>query len=100
MTSFDINKKTIELLIEKKIKKHFPNSNFLIENTSNKHKKHKQNIQGDETHFKINLKSKKFFKLSKLERQKYFINILGEEIINKVHSISFKLTAPNEKKLS
>ncbi len=98
-TSFDINKKTIELLIEKKIKKHFPNSNFLIENTSNKHKKHKQNIQGNETHFKINLRSKKFFKLSKLERQKYFINVLGEEIINKVHSISFKLTAPNEKKI-
>ena len=99
MTSFDINKKNIELLIEKKIKKHFPNSNFLIENISNKHKKHKQNIQGDETHFKINLTSKKFVKLSRLERQKYFINILGEEIINKVHSISFKLTTPNKKNI-
>ena len=99
MTSSDMNKGKIELLIEEIIKKRFPNSNFLIENTSNKHKKHKQNIQGDETHFKINLKSKKFFKLSKLERQKYFINVLGEEIINKVHSISFRLTAPNEKNI-
>ena len=99
MTSFDINKKTIELLIEKKIKKHFPNSNFLIENTSNKHKKHKQNIQGNETHFIISLQSNKFSKLSRLEREKYFINILGKEIINKVHSISFRLTAPNEKNI-
>ena len=99
MTSFDINKKTIELLIEKKIKKHFPNSNFLIENTSNKHKKHKQNIQGNETHFIISLQSNKFSKLSKLERQQYFINILGKEIIDKVHSISFKLTAPNERSI-
>ena len=99
MTSFDVKKEKIELLIEEKIKKNFPNSNFLIENTSSKHKKHKQNIHGDETHFIINLKSKKFFKLSKLERQKYFINILGKEIINKVHSISFKLTAPNEKNI-
>mgnify|MGYP001319444367 FL=1 len=99
MTSFDINKKTIELLIEKKIKKHFPNSNFLIENTSDKHKKHKQNMQGNETHFIISLQSNKFSKLSKLERQKYFINILGKEIIDKVHSISFKLTSPNEKSI-
>ena len=94
-----MNKRKIELLIEKKIKKNFPNSNFLIENTSNKHKKHKQNISGEETHFLINLESYKFSKLSKLERQKYLINILGEEIINKVHSISFKLTAPNEKNI-
>ena len=60
MTSFDVKKEKIELLIEEKIKKNFPNSNFLIENTSSKHKKHKQNIHGDETHFIINLKSKKF----------------------------------------
>ena len=99
MTSFDINKKTIELLIEKKIKKHFPNSNFLIENTSNKHKNHKQNMQGNETHFIISLQSNQFSKLSKLERQKYLINILGKEIIDKVHSISFKLTAPNERSI-
>ena len=62
-----MNKGKIELLIEEKIKKNFPNSNFLIENTSSKHKKHKQNIHGDETHFIINLKSKKFFKLSKVQ---------------------------------
>ena len=92
-----MNKRKIELLIEKKIKKNFPNSNFLIENTSNKHKKHKQNISGEETHFLINLESYKFSKLSKLERQKYLINILGDEIINNVHSISFKLTAINDK---
>ena len=99
MTSFDINKKNIELLIEKKIKKHFPNSIFLIENASNKHKKHAQNMQGNETHFIISLQSNQFSKLSKLERQKYFINILGKEIIDKVHSISFKLTASNEKSI-
>ena len=45
MTSFDVKKEKVELLIEEKIKKNFPNSNFLIENTSSKHKKHKQNIR-------------------------------------------------------
>ena len=99
MTSFDMNKGKIELLIEEKIKKNFPNSNFLIENVSTKHKKHKQNITGEETHFIISVESNKFSKLSKLERQKYFINILGKEIIDKVHSISFKLTASNEKSI-
>ena len=94
-----MNKGKIELLIEEKIKKNFPNSNFLIENISTKHKKHKQNITGEETHFIISLQSNKFSKLSKLERQKYFINILGKEIIDKVHSISFKLTASNEKSI-
>ena len=92
-----MNKGKIELLIEEKIIKNFPNSNFLIENISTKHKKHKQNIIGEETHFIISLESNKFSKLSKLGRQKYFINILGNEIINKVHSISFKLTSQNEK---
>ena len=92
-----MNKGKIEILIEKKIKKNFPKSIFLIQNISSKHKKHKQNIAGEETHFKINLESNKFSELSKLERQKYFINILGNKIINKVHSISFKLTSTNKK---
>ena len=65
MTSFDMNKGKIELLIEEKIKKNFPNSNFLIENISTKHKKHKQNITGEETHFIISVESNKFSKLSK-----------------------------------
>ena len=99
MTSSDMNKGKIELLIEEIIKKKFPNSNFLIENISVKHKKHNQNISGDETHFIISIESNKFSKLSRLEREKFFINILGKAIINKVHSISFKLTAPNEKNI-
>ena len=86
-----MKKGKIEVLIEEKIKKNFPDSNFVIENTSIKHKKHIQNIPGDETHFIINLESKKFSNLSKLERQKYLIDILGDEIILKIHSISFKL---------
>ena len=88
----------IEDLIKEKIKKEFPDAIFSIKNTSNKHKTHKQNIKGDETHFIINLESKKFLKLSRLDRQKFFLKILGDNIIKKIHSISFKLTAPNEKK--
>ena len=99
MTSSDMNKGKIELLIQEIIKKRFPNSNFLIENISAKHKKHIQNIPGDETHFIISVESNKFSKLSKLGRQKYFINILGNEIINKVHSISFKLSSTNDKNI-
>ena len=94
-----MNKGKIQLLIEKKIRKNFPNSNFSIENTSSKHKKHKQNIKGEETHFIITLESYKFSKLSKLDRQKYLINILGDEIINNIHSFSLKLTVPQRKKI-
>ena len=94
MTSLDMNKGKIELLIEEKIKSNFPDSIFSIENTSYKHRKHKYNISGNETHFVINLESKKFYNLSKLERERYIIKILGKEITNKVHSISFKLTLP------
>ena len=51
-----MNKGKIQLLIEKKIRENFPNSIFSIENTSSKHKKHKQNIiKGEETHFIITL---------------------------------------------
>ena len=52
-----------------------------------------------ETHFIISLESDKFFKLSILDRQRYLINILGKNIIDKVHSISFKLTVPLKKLL-
>ena len=92
-----MNKGKIQLLIEEKIRKNFPNSNFSIENTSSKHKKHKQNIKGEETHFIITLESYKFSKLSKLDRQKYLINILGDNIINNIHSFSLKLTVPKKK---
>ena len=95
-----MNKGKIKLLIEEKIKKNFPNSKFSIENTSSKHKKHKQNIKGEETHFIITLESYKFSKLSKLDRQKYLINILGDEIINNIHSFSLKLTVPVKKKFN
>ena len=95
-----MNKGKIKLLIEEKIKKNFPNSNFSIENTSSKHKKHKQNIKGEETHFIITLESYKFSKLSKLDRQKYLINILGDEINNNIHSFSLKLTVPEKKKFN
>ena len=94
-----MNKGKIKLLIEEKIRKNFPNSNFSIENTSSKHKKHKQNIKGEEPHFIITLESYKFLKLSKLDRQKFLINILGDEIINNIHSFSLKLTVPQRKKI-
>tara|TARA_Y100000590_G_scaffold468888_1_gene653684 strand:- start:3628 stop:3927 length:300 start_codon:yes stop_codon:yes gene_type:complete len=92
-----MNKK-IQTLIEKKIKKNFLNSKFLIKNTSSKHKTHKQNILGNETHFLIILETIKFTQLSKLERQRLLLKILGKDIIDKVHSISMKLSSPNEKK--
>ena len=96
-----MNKGKIQLLIEKKIRENFPNSFFSIENTSSKHKKHKQNIiKGEETHFIITLESYKFSKLSKLDRQKYLINILGDEIINNIHSFSLKLNVPGRKKFN
>ena len=95
-----MNKGKIQLLIEKKIRENFPNSFFSIENTSSKHKKHKQNIKGEETHFIITLESYKFLKLSKLDRQKYLINILDDEIINDIHSLSLKLTVSEKKKFN
>ena len=78
MTSFDMNKEKIEILIKKRIEQNFPNCEFTIENVSHKHKKHPQNIKGSETHFIISLESDKFFKLSILDRQRYLINILGK----------------------
>ena len=68
--------------------------------TSKKHKNHKQNIKGEETHFVITLKSHKFSKLTIIERQRYIINILGDEVIKNVHSISFKLSLPKDKNIN
>ena len=91
-----MNKGKIQILIENKIKKNFPDSFFELVNDSKKHSKHKQSPPGLETHFILTLKSNKFSQLSRLERQKYLIEILGNEIIDKIHSISFKLISPSE----
>ena len=85
-----MNKK-IQILIEKKIKKNFLNSKFLIKNTSSKHKTHKQNILGNETHFLIILETIKFTQLSKLERQRLLLKILGKDKKNFQNNINFSL---------
>ena len=56
MTSFDMNKEKIEILIKKRIEQNFPNCEFTIENVSHKHKKHKF-FQQDKFHLKIIIKS-------------------------------------------
>ena len=83
--------------IRMKLNKEIEIEDIEIVDNSHKHKKHPQNIKGSETHFIISLESDKFFKLSILDRQRYLINILGKNIIDKVHSISFKLTVPLKK---
>lgn len=84
----------IKTLIEEKIEKNFPNDKFKVVDVSLKHKKHPQNIFSQESHFVIQIISEKFLSLSALDRQKLVLKVLGDEIINKTHSISMNLKLP------
>ena len=87
---------TMKDIITKKIEKNFPNAKFYIKDTSSKHVRHSQNNFKVESHFVINIISKKFSKLSKLDRQKFFFKILGENVLKNTHSISTSLKAPDD----
>ena len=81
----------VKNIIEGIIKKNFPNDDFSVTDVSHQHKGHSQNTMSSESHFVINITSNKFNTLSRLDRQKFFLQVLGEDIIKKVHSISLKL---------
>lgn len=91
-----MDKKKIKKLIEEKIKKNFSDATFSVSDTSYKHKNHKQNVFNNESHFFINVKTKKFSHISRIQRQRIFLKILGSKIIDNVHSISMKLVAPDD----
>lgn len=69
-----------------------------IEDESARHKGHAgaHPDGGGETHFLVSVESAAFAGKSRLERQRLVYGLLADELRERVHALSLKLTAPGE----
>lgn len=77
--------------IEQKLKEHFDPISLEIKDQSHLHAGHHEMTGTGETHFLVKLKSAKFDKLSRLQRQRAVLEILKEEMENHIHALSMIL---------
>ena len=89
----------LEKKITEKINKKFSPDFFKIINFSDKHKNHYLEDNNDTSHIKLIIVSKRFYNLSKVDRERLVHKILSEEISNDIHSIRLKLYTLEEYKL-
>ena len=76
-------------ITDKLMKKCNPSILRVIDESEN-HRGHNGFIEGQQTHFQIQIKSTAFDKMSRLGREREIHRVLGDEIIKNIHAISIK----------
>ena len=85
-------------IIRRKLEDKFNSNEIEIEDYSHLHKGHQGSPEGRETHFAIKIRSRFFEGKNRLERERMVINILGAELISKMHAIN--ITAKTDREIS
>lgn len=67
-----------------------------VEDDSNRHHGHAGADPSGETHFNVAVESAAFAGKTRVARQRLVYGILAEELRERVHALSLKLTAPGE----
>ncbi len=81
----------LEKIITEKINKNLLPDFFKVINFSDKHKNHYLEDDNDTSHIKLIIVSKRFERLSKIDRERLVHKLLSEEISKNIHSIRLKL---------
>ncbi len=76
--------------IKEKINKHFNPENLSLIDNSYLHKKHKS-FDPKKFHIKLNIKSEKLKKMSKIEAHKAVYSVLKDEMKNKIHALEIEI---------
>ena len=76
-------------ITEKLIKRFSPNFLKVIDE-SESHRGHSGFVEGQQTHFQIQIASEIFEEMSRIKREREIHKALGEEIIRNIHAISIK----------
>ena len=76
--------------VENKIKKNIKIESILIIDNSHQHIKHKF-FDNKKYHLKLEIKSVYLNSLNKVKAQREIMNILAEELKNKIHSLEIKI---------
>ena len=69
-----------------------------VSDVSESHKGHSGYVKGEETHFEIFIISNDFENKNRLERHKMVNNLLKNEFLGSLHSITYKLMTVSESK--
>ncbi len=71
-------------------------THLVVEDDSNRHHGHAGAHPSGETHFNVTVESAAFSGKNRVARQRLVYEILAEELRERVHALSLKLTAPGE----
>lgn len=71
-------------------------THLVVEDDSNRHHGHAGAHPSGETHFNVTVESAAFSGKNRVARQRLVYGILAEELRERVHALSLKLTAPGE----
>ena len=69
-----------------------------VSDVSESHKGHSGYVKGEETHFEVFIISNDFENKNRLERHKMVNNLLKNEFLSPLHSITYKLMTISESK--
>ena len=72
--------------VENKIKQNIKTESILITDNSSQHKKHKF-FDAQKYHLKLEIKSNYLNSLNRVQAQREIMNLLGEELKNKIHAL-------------
>ncbi len=84
-------------IIKNKLLAALPDAHIDIEDQSARHAGHAGAPAGGESHFALQIISAAFIGQSRLERQRLIHQVLAEEMRHKIHALSLRLHAPDEK---
>ena len=76
--------------ITEKLIKRFSPSFLKVIDESESHRGHSGFVEGQQTHFQIQIASEIFEEMSRIKREREIHKALGEEIIRNIHAISIK----------
>ena len=77
-------------IIEKMLRECFDPIFLKVIDESELHRGHVGFKEGSQTHFKIEISSEKFDKMSRLSRERAIHKALGYEIMHNIHALSIK----------
>lgn len=76
--------------ITEKLKKTFTPEFLNVIDESENHRGHSGFIEGQQTHFQIQITSRRFDEMSRIKREREIHKALGYEIIRNIHAISIR----------
>ena len=88
--------RSVKSVIAEKLKKALQPEVLLVENESFRHKV----PVGSETHFKVLIVSECFESQTPIERQRYIMNLLSEDMKGSIHALSLRALTLSEYKAS